>query len=65
MIHIYLIYWHELIGQIDRQPGTREDGVTPLSRQVSTQENKHGIGLDGNKIEPAHGLSVYQFLVPV
>ncbi len=31
---------------------------------ISTQENKHGIGPDRNKIEPAHGLSV-QFSVPV
>ena len=27
-------------------------------RPISTQENKHGIGPDRNKIEPAHGLSV-------
>ena len=28
------------------------------SRPTSTQENKHGIGPNRNKIEPAHGLSV-------
>ncbi len=27
-------------------------------RSISTPETKHGIGLDGNKIEPTHGLSV-------
>ncbi len=27
-------------------------------RPIFTQENKHGIGPDRNKIEPAHGLSV-------
>ena len=27
-------------------------------RLVSTQENKHGIGPDRNKIEPAHGRSL-------
>ena len=27
-------------------------------RPTSTQENKHGIGPDRNKIETAHGLSV-------
>ncbi len=29
-----------------------------LLRPVFTQENKHGIGPDRNKIETAHGLSV-------
>ena len=30
-------------------------------RPISTQENKHGIGPDRNKIEPVHGLSVAIF----
>ncbi len=30
-------------------------------RPIFTQENKHGIGPDRNKIEPAHGLSVTTF----
>ncbi len=32
------------------------------SRPLSTQENKHGIGPNRNKIEPTHGLSVSIFL---
>ena len=32
---------------------------------VLTQEGKHGIGPDRKNIEPAHGLSRYQFSVPV
>jgi hypothetical protein len=30
-------------------------------RPVSTQDNKHGIGLDRNKIEPVNGLSIAIF----
>ena len=33
-----------------------------MLRPVSTQENKHGIGPDRKKMEPAHGLSVPIFL---
>ena len=33
-----------------------------LLRPISTQENKHGIGLDLNKIEPAHGVFGTNFL---
>ncbi len=33
-------------------------GSCEVSRPVSTQENKHEIGPDQNKIEPVHGLSV-------
>ncbi len=30
----------------------------PVLRPISSQENKHGVGSDWNKIEPVHGLSV-------
>ncbi len=33
-----------------------------MLRPISTQENKHGIRPDRNKIEPAHGLTVAMFL---
>ncbi len=39
-----------------------------MQRPISTQENKHIIGPDRNKIEPAHALSVpifYSSLQPV
>ena len=40
---------------------TTEGDVYTELRPISTQENKHGIRPDRNKIEPAHGLSVPVF----
>ena len=39
----------------------KETHLTCEWRPISAQENKHGIGLDQNKIEPTHGLSVPSF----
>ncbi len=36
----------------------RRSDLFRVIRPISTQENKHGIGPDRNKIKPAHGLSV-------